>query len=84
MATVTLELTLDQLIQAIDRLSAVDRLKVASAILKDYRAEINKRFDESLTTVHGAYPDLNEDEVMEEINQSVHKIRSEHYGQGSR
>ncbi len=84
MATLTLELTLDQLIQAIDRLSAADRLRVAGAILKDYRSDINKRFGESLTSVHAAYPNLNEDKVMEEINQLVHEIRSEHHDQNSR
>jgi Trp operon repressor len=81
MATLTLELTLDQLIAAIERLSLVDRLRIVRTILKDYREEINQRFDESLAKVHAAHPNLNEDEVMAEINQLVHEIRAGPHGQ---
>ncbi len=77
MRTIKFEVTLDQLINAIRRLSPEERRELVQTILKDERDDITRQFDEALAVSRTANPETNEDAIMEEINQVVHEVRAE-------
>lgn len=77
MRTINFEVTLDQLMHAIRRLSPDERHELVQTLLKDERDEITRRFDDALSTSRSANPETDEDALMEEINQVVHQVRAE-------
>ncbi len=84
MASVSLRLSVEQLIEAIRQLPFEERIKIRKVIDENSREEIERRFDETLRVSRAANPELDEDVLMEEINQVVHEVRAERLAKTSR
>lgn len=79
--TLTVELSVEQLLGAIRQLSFEERLLLLKTLIQEDKNEINRRFDAALVDVHTANNGLNEDDVMAEINEIVHQVRAERYAE---
>lgn len=77
--TITVELTIQQILQAIRQLSLEDRLVLLQTLIREDKDEVNRRFDIALAAVHEANRGLDEDEVMTQLNQIVHEVRANRY-----
>lgn len=82
--TITVELTVEQLLRAIRQLPFEERLSLLQTLLQEDKAEITRRFDRALAEVQRANPARNEDEVMAEVNAIVHQVRAERYAANRR
>ncbi|MBI5650732.1 MAG: hypothetical protein HZC40_09860 [Chloroflexi bacterium] len=79
MATVTLHLTVDQLLEAIRQLPFEEKLRLRALLSDDVRERMNQRLDEALQAIREANPGVTEDEVMADVNRVVHEIRAEKF-----
>ncbi|MBI3913693.1 MAG: hypothetical protein HY327_05845 [Chloroflexi bacterium] len=84
MASVSLRLSVEQLIEAIRQLPFEERIKIRKVIDENSREEIERRFDEALRASRAANLEIDEDVLMEEINQAVHEVRAERLAKTSR
>jgi len=75
--TITVELTVEQLLSAIHQLPFEERIKLLQTLIQEDKEEINRRFDNALANVHAANSGLNEEDVMAEVNAIVHQVRTE-------
>jgi len=83
MATVTLHLTVDQLLEAIRQLPFEEKLRLRALLSDDVRERMNQRLDEALQAIREANPGVTEDEVMADVNRVVHEIRAEKFAESS-
>lgn len=77
--TITVELTTQQILQAIRQLPLEERLSLLQTLIRDDKDELDRRFDNALAAVHSANQGLDEDTVMVELTRVVHDVRAERY-----
>ncbi len=74
---VTVDLSFEQLLVALRRLPASEKLALWRFLDAEIdRAAINKRFAEALQAIRSAYPAAKEDEVMTDILQATQEARA--------
>jgi Txe/YoeB family toxin of Txe-Axe toxin-antitoxin module len=84
MATATVRLTIDQLIEAIRQLPFEEQVKLRELLSDDVRERVNRRLDEALRIIRESNPGVTEDEVMADANAVVHEIRAERLAENRR
>lgn len=76
MNTVSVDLSLDQLKQALRQLPPREKIALWRLLGKDIdRAAIAQRFDASVKTIRKAYANTSEDEVMADAVKATREIR---------
>ncbi len=78
---VTVDLSLEQLIKALRRLPATEKVALWRLLDAEIdRAAISERFAEALQAIRSAYPTAEENEVMTDILVAVREARAARHG----
>jgi hypothetical protein len=81
MNTVPVELSVDQLKQALRKLPAKEKVAIWRMLDSEIdRAAITKKFDNAVKSIREQYRAADEEEVIAEINRAVHETRKAKYG----
>jgi hypothetical protein len=78
MRTVTIKLTLDQVLAAVEQLSLEQKIMLRDRLNAELnREQVERQFDEALRAIRAANVGFGEDEVLADVNQAVHEVRAE-------
>lgn len=81
MNTVPVELSVDQLKQALRKLPAKEKVAIWRMLDSEIdRTAIAKKFDSAVKSIREQYRAADEEEVVAEINRAVHETRKAKYG----
>ena len=81
MNTVPVELSVDQLKQALRKLPAKEKVAIWRMLDSEIdRTAITKKFDSAVKSIREQYYAVDEEEVIAEINRAVHETRKAKYG----
>ena len=81
MNTVPVELSVDQLKQALHKLPAKEKVAIWRMLDSEIdRTAITKKFDSAVKSIREQYYAVDEEEVIAEINRAVHETRKAKYG----
>jgi hypothetical protein len=78
MANVTVELTFEQLLSAVQRLPFEQKWKLWRALSVELNPQIIHDFDTALQAAWAAHDEFSEDEVMADALQAVAEVRAAH------
>ncbi|MFQ6057883.1 MAG: hypothetical protein ACE5MB_03255 [Anaerolineae bacterium] len=76
MTTVTIELTLEQILSAIERLPLEQKVMLKDKLEAELREQVSRQFDEALSTIRAANRGVTEDEVMADVAQAIREVRA--------
>jgi hypothetical protein len=83
MNTVRIDLSLDQIKQALRRLPAEEKIALWRLLDKDLdRPAIARRFSASVNSIRKAYADISEDEVMKDAVKATRQVRKARHAKG--
>lgn len=75
--TVSVDLSLEQLVDALRRLPPKEKIAVWRLLGQDLdRTEITRRFDEALQEIRAAYTGIPEDELLTDVLKAQQEVRA--------